>query len=485
MPDPTAWHLLETRRQLLGRASLGLGSAALATLLGTLPRAAQGRTTRRQLDGLPHIPPRAKRVIYLMQSGGPSQVDLFDPKPKLAAMRGELLPESVHRNQKQSTMTAGKGYRCLGSIAPIRPRGQSGAHVSDFLPHTASIADDLCFVNAMKTDSVNHAPAMTFLLTGAEQPGRPSMGAWLSYGLGSANDDLPTFCVMTSRDREGSCGQLFYSHYWGSGFLPSRHQGVQFRGGGEPVLYLSNPEGMSSAVRRRILDTIAELNHQQYARSQDPETITRIAQYEMAYRMQASVPALTDISDEPQHILDLYGPDVTRTGSYAFNCLMARRLAERDVRFIQLLHSGWDQHNNLPTQLYQQCLDTDQPSAGLVLDLKQRGMLDDTLVIWGGEFGRTPFCQGDMNDPNRHGRDHHPYCFTLWMAGGGTRPGLSYGASDEFGFNIVENEVVVHDLQATLLHLLGIDHERLTFKFQGRHFRLTDVHGNVVQPLLA
>ncbi|MEQ8835194.1 MAG: DUF1501 domain-containing protein, partial [Lacipirellulaceae bacterium] len=315
-----------------------------------------------------------------MQSGAPSHVDLFDEKPMLAEMRGQQIPDSISKGMQSSTMTAGKGQPCLGAIAPIRKHGQCGALVSDWLPHTASVVDDLCFVKSMKTESVNHAPAMTFLLTGGEQPGRPSMGAWLSYGLGSANDDLPTFCAMTSRDKEGSCGQLFYDYYWGSGFLPTKHQGVKFRGGGDPVLYLSNPKGMSPKVRRQVLDSVAELNQMQYERTRDQETLTRIAQYEMAYRMQTSVPALTDLSTEPQHILDMYGPDVTRPGTYAFNCLMARRLAEQDVRFIQLMHSGWDQHTNLPTQLINQCRDTDQPSAALVKDLKQRGMLDETLV---------------------------------------------------------------------------------------------------------
>jgi hypothetical protein len=480
--NPHIEHLRHhTRRQFLTKATLGLGAAALASLTGTA-RAASSAS--QGLPGLPHFAPRIKRVIYLMQSGAPSHVDLFDNKPLLSELRGQEIPASVSMGQQSSTMTAGKGQPCLGAIAPIRQHGKSGAWVSDYLPHTASIADDLCFVKSMRTEGVNHAPAMTFLLTGGMQPGRPSMGAWLSYGLGSENSDLPTFCVMTSRDREGSCGQLFYDYYWGSGFLPTKHQGVQFRSGGDPVLYLSNPKGMSTAVRRKILDTVAELNELQHAEVGDPETLTRIAQYEMAYRMQTSVPELTDLSSEPQSVLDMYGTDVTRPGSYAYNCLMARRLAERNVRFIQLMHSGWDQHSNLPTQLIEQCRDTDQPSAALVKDLKQRGMLDDTLVIWGGEFGRTPYGQGDINNKKKHGRDHHPNCFTIWMAGGGMRPGFTYGQTDDFGFNIVENQVHVHDLQATVLAQLGIDHERLTYLFQGRHFRLTDVHGTVVKNIL-
>ncbi|MEQ8211614.1 MAG: DUF1501 domain-containing protein [Lacipirellulaceae bacterium] len=479
---------IESRRDFLGRSGLGLGAAALASLTGTLPALGSAGKAVRQASGigdLPHFPARVKRVIYLMQSGAPSHVDLFDEKPMLAEMRGQQIPDSISKGMQSSTMTAGKGQPCLGAIAPIRKHGQCGALVSDWLPHTASVVDDLCFVKSMKTESVNHAPAMTFLLTGGEQPGRPSMGAWLSYGLGSANDDLPTFCAMTSRDKEGSCGQLFYDYYWGSGFLPTKHQGVKFRGGGDPVLYLSNPKGMSPKVRRQVLDSVAELNQMQYERTRDQETLTRIAQYEMAYRMQTSVPALTDLSTEPQHILDMYGPDVTRPGTYAFNCLMARRLAEQDVRFIQLMHSGWDQHTNLPTQLINQCRDTDQPSAALVKDLKQRGMLDETLVIWGGEFGRTPYGQGNINNKKVHGRDHHPNSFTIWMAGGGMKPGLTYGATDEFGFNVVKDQVHVHDLQATVLAQLGIDHERLTYKFQGRHFRLTDVHGHVVEDIVA
>jgi hypothetical protein len=470
-----------TRRQFLANTTLGLGAAALASLTGSANAAIPVVTG---LPGLPHFTPRIKRVIYLMQSGAPSHVDLFDYKPLLAKLRGQEIPVSVSMGQQSSTMTAGKGQPCLGAIAPIRQHGKCGAWVSDYLPHTASIVDDLCFVKSMRTEGVNHAPAMTFLLTGGMQPGRPSMGAWLSYGLGSENSDLPTFCVMTSRDREGSCGQLFFDYYWGSGFLPTKHQGVQFRSGGDPVLYLSNPKGMRTAVRRKVLDTVAELNELQHAEVGDPETLTRIAQYEMAYRMQTSVPELTDLSSESQAILDMYGPDVTRPGSYAYNCLMARRLAERNVRFIQLMHSGWDQHSNLPTQLIEQCRDTDQASAALVKDLKQRGLLEDTLVIWGGEFGRTPYGQGDINNKKKHGRDHHPNCFTLWMAGGGVKPGFTYGQTDDFGFNIVENQVHIHDLQATILAQLGIDHERLTYLFQGRHFRLTDVHGTVVKNIL-
>jgi len=410
---------------------------------------------------------------------------LFDFKPKLAGQLGKDLPPSVQMGQRLTTMTRDqKQLLVLPGIAPFKQYGKSGAWLCDFLPHTAGIADDLCFIKSMHTEAINHAPATTLFLSGAEQPGRPSMGAWLSYGLGSANHDLPSFVVMTSRDREASCGQLFYDYYWGSGFLPSKFQGVKFLPSGDPVLYLSNPSGMSPAVRRGLLDDLGKLNELKYQESGDPEIVTRIAQYEMAYRMQTSVPTLADLSTEPQNILDMYGPDVYRPGSFARNCLLARRLAERGVRFVQLMHAGWDQHNNLPTQLKIQCQDTDQPSAALVKDLKQRGLLDDTLVIWGGEFGRTVFGQGDIHNPKAHGRDHHPRCFTIWMAGGGIRPGMTHGETDDFCYNIVKDPVHVHDFQATVLNQLGLDHKRLTFKFQGRHFRLTDVAGEVVRPIV-
>jgi hypothetical protein len=476
-----------TRRQFFGRSATGLGIAALASLLADDARPDEATTPGETdaLAGLPHFAPRAKRVIYLMQGGAPSHVDLFDYKPGLAALRGEELPPSVQMGQRLTTMTQGQKQPILPGIAPFRQHGACGAWLCDFLPGTAAIADELCFVKSMHTEAINHAPAMTLFLSGAQQPGRPSMGAWLSYGLGSANQDLPAFVVMTSRDREASCGQIFYDYYWGSGFLPSKFQGVKFRSEGDPVLYLSNPPGMSGAVRRGLLDDLARLNELKHEETGDPEILTRIAQYEMAYRMQTSVPTLADLSTEPRHILDLYGPDVTRPGSFAQNCLLARRLSEQGVRFVQLIHAGWDQHSNLPTQLAIQCRDTDQPSAGLVRDLKQRGLLDDTLVIWGGEFGRTVFGQGDIDNKEKHGRDHHGRCFTIWMAGGGIKAGLSYGETDEFCYNIARDPVHVHDFQATVLHLLGIDHTRLTFKFQGRHYRLTDVHGSVVGPLLA
>jgi len=477
-----------TRRQFFGRSAMGLGTAALASLLnrGALSAAAPSQISLGGLPDLPHFAPKAKRVIYLFQNGAPSHVDLFDYKPKLKEWHGKQIPDEVVGGRRFSTMTGNQTARpVLGEISNFAQHGKSGAWVSDFLPRTAAIADDLCFIKSMHTEAVNHAPGITFFLTGSEMAGRPSMGAWLTYGLGTDTQELPSFVVMTSRDKEASCGQIFYDFYWGSGFLPSKFQGVKFRGSGDPVLYLSNPDGMSREVRRGILDDLARLNEMKLREFGDPEIATRIAQYEMAYKMQASVPELTDLSKEPQSVLDAYGPDVRRQGSYAYNCLMARRLAERGVKFIQLMHAGWDQHRNLNTQLKIQCTDVDAPSAALVQDLKQRGLLEDTLVIWGGEFGRTPFLQGKIEETKQWGRDHHPYTFTLWMAGGGVKPGLSYGASDEFGFNAIENKVHVHDFQATVLHLLGIDHERLTYKFQGRHYRLTDVHGNVVKPLLA
>jgi hypothetical protein len=484
---PHIEHQLQlTRRQFFGRSSIGIGTAALATLLGEDLRGAAKEKTTGGLPGLPHFAPKAKRIIYLMQGGAPSHVDLFDYKPQLAKRRGQELPPSVSMGQRLTTMTAGQKKKpVLPGITGFKQYGKSGAWLCDFLPHTGSIADELCFIKSMHTEAINHAPAMTLFLTGAEQPGRPSIGAWLSYGLGSANQNLPTFVVMTSRDREASCGQLFYDYYWGSGFLPSKFQGVKFRPNGDPVLYLSNPAGMSPAVRRGLLDDLARLNELKLQESGDPEIGTRIAQYEMAFRMQTSVPALTDLSREPRCVLDLYGPDVYRAGSFAANCLLARRLAERGVRYVQLIHAGWDQHNNLPTQLKIQCQDTDQPSAALVKDLKQRGLLDETLVIWGGEFGRTVFGQGDINNKKQHGRDHHPRCFTIWMAGGGIKAGTTYGATDEYCYNVVKDPVHVHDFQATILHLLGIEHTKLTFKYQGRHFRLTDVHGKVVKGVLA
>ncbi len=472
-----------SRREFFGRTATGLGTAALASLL-----AKDGHSMERVggLSELPHFAPKAKRVIYLFQNGGPTHVDLFDYKPKLKEMHGQPVPQEYIGDKRFSTMTGStSGKLMLAPVEPFRQHGQSGAWVSDFLPYTAGIVDELCFIHSMHTEQVNHAPAIQFLLSGGEQPGRPTAGAWLSYGLGSDNDSLPAFCVMTSVSKGTTCGQIFYDFYWGSGFLPSRFQGVKFRGSSDPVLYLNNPDGMSRAMRRSWLDDIAQLNELKLAEYGDPEIVTRIAQYEMAYKMQASVPELTDLSNETEATLALYGPQVKEPGTFAYNCLMARRLAERGVRFVQLMHAGWDQHGSVTTELYTQCKDTDQPSAGLVQDLKQRGLLEDTLVIWGGEFGRTPFLQGNIDDRPKWGRDHHPYAFTIWMAGGGVKSGYHHGSSDDLGINIANKGVHVHDFQATLLHLLGIDHERLTYRFQGRDFRLTDVHGKLVKEILA
>ncbi|MGL4549996.1 MAG: DUF1501 domain-containing protein [Gemmataceae bacterium] len=465
-----------SRRAFLGRAA-GVGTAALATLLG--------RDLSAALPGLPHFAPKAKRVIYLLQGGAPSHVDLFDHKPELYKRRGQELPASVHKGQRLTTMTAGQKSRpLLPGITGWKRYGPAGVMLSDFLPHTGSIAARACFIKSMTTDAINHAPAVTHFLTGAETPGRPSMGAWVSYGLGSLNDNLPTFVVLTSRDKEASCGQLFYEHYWGTGFLPSQYQGVKLRSEGDPVLYLGNPAGVSREVRRGVLDDLAALNGLRHETEGDPEIRTRIAQYEMAFRMQASVPDVADVAKEPRRVLEMYGPDVLKPGTFARNCLLARRFAERGVRFIQLFHAGWDQHQNLPTQLEVQCRDTDQPSAALVKDLEARGLLDETLVIWAGEFGRTTFCQGDPS-AKKYGRDHHPKAFTAWMAGGGVKGGTAYGETDDFAYNVAKDPVDAHDFQATVLHLLGIDHARLTFKHQGRHYRLTDVHGNVVKGVLA
>ena len=475
---------LLSRRHFFGRTATGIGTAALASLLGDANAAAPKRIGG--LPALPHFAPKAKRVIYLFQNGAPTHVDLFDYKPELTKHKGEQIPESIVKGARFSTMTSGQTARpCLPEITRFKQHGQSGAWVSDFMSKTAEIADECCFIKSMHTTQVNHAPAICFFLTGSEMPGRPSMGSWLTYGLGSETEELPGFVVMTSRDKEASCGQIFYDFYWSSGFLPSKFQGVKFRGTGDPVLYLSNPDGLSRASRRATLDDLAQMNELGLKEFGDPEISTRISQYEMAYRMQMSVPELTDFSKESKEVLDSYGPDVKRQGSFAYNCLMARRLVERGTRFVQLFHAGWDQHRNLNTQLKVQCADTDAPSAALVKDLKRLGLLEDTLVIWGGEFGRTPFLQGDIKDVKSWGRDHHPYVFSIWMAGGGIKKGTSYGASDDFGFAPAKDPVHVHDFQATILHLLGIDHKKLTFKFQGRDYRLTDVHGDVVKGVLA
>ena len=477
-----------SRRHFFGKSATGIGIGALAGLLQRDGYAQSNQTKKPRiggLDELPHFAPKAKRVIYLFQNGAPTHVDLFDWKPKLKKMHSTPVPNSYIGDRRFSTMTGkADGKLLLAPIEPFSQRGQSGAWVSELMPYTAKIADELCFVKGMYTEQVNHAPAISFMLSGGEMPGRPTLGAWLTYGLGSETDELPSFVVMTSITKDTSCGQIFYDFYWGSGFLPSRFQGVKFRGSGDPVLYVSNPDGMSRQMRRDWLDDIAQINELKLQEFGDPEIATRIAQYEMSFKMQASVPELADLSSESAETLEMYGPGVKEPGTFAHNCLIARRLVERGCRNVQLMHAGWDQHNSLTTELYNQCRDTDQASAALVMDLKRRGLLEDTLVIWGGEFGRTPFLQGDIENRPRWGRDHHPYAFTLWMAGGGVQPGISYGETDDLGFNVVDEHVHVHDFQATLLHLMGIDHEKLTYKHQGRQFRLTDVHGHVVNDIL-
>ncbi len=473
-----------SRREFLSRASLGLGAAAFASLSGDAAPAL-GAPSLGKGGGVlsqPHFPAKAKRVIYLFQSGAPSQHDLYDYKPKLNEMNGQDLPDSVRQGQRITGMTAGQATLPIaGSIFKFAQHGESGAWMSDLIPHTAKIADKLCICRSLFTEAINHDPGITFFQTGSQLPGRPSIGSWLSYGLGSENDDLPAFVVLVTK---GKSGQPLYARLWGNGFLDSRHQGVQFRSGKDAVLYLSNPDGLSRDSRADQIAAIQALQTQRHEQLGDSEILARLAQYEMAFRMQTSVPEVTDLSDEPEETFELYGPDSRDPGTYAANCLLARRLAERGVRFIQLYHRGWDNHTKLPSQIRKQCKETDQASAALVTDLERRGLLEDTLVVWGGEFGRTSYSQGRLTVDD-YGRDHHPRCFTIWMAGAGVKPGFTYGATDEFGYNIAENPVHVHDFQATLLHLLGIDHERLTFKYQGRRFRLTDVHGEVVEPLLA
>ena len=468
--------LAMTRRHFFSRSSTGIGITALASLLSEDAKGAGG------LPGLPHFPPKAKRVIYLFQHGAPSQLDLFDYKPNLAKLRGTELPDSVRKGQRLTGMTS---YQTTFPTAPSIFRfdryGQSGIELSELLPYTQKVADDICVIRSLQTDAINHDPAVTFFQTGFQLAGRPSIGAWISYGLGSENRDLPAFVVMVSQG--GGNSQALADRQWGSGFLPTRYQGVKFRSGNDPVLYLSNPPGYSSEARRRSLDDLSKLNELALQDYQDPEISTRIAQYEMAYRMQTSVPELTDLSKEPASTFELYGPDSRKPGSYAANCILARRLAERGVRFIQLFHRGWDQHGNLPKEIRGQCLQTDQPSAALIQDLKQRGMLDDTLVVWGGEFGRTVYSQGTLTEDN-YGRDHHPRCFSIWMAGGGIKAGITYGETDDYGYNVARDPADVHDLHATILHCLGVDHTKLTYKFQGRHFRLTDVKGNAVRPIM-
>ncbi|QDT20917.1 DUF1501 domain-containing protein [Gimesia chilikensis] len=470
------------RRSFLRQNTAGVGLAALATLLQESQaenlRAAEPKPT--VTSGL-HFPARAKRVIYLSQSGAPSQLDLFDYKPGLKKFHKTELPDSIRQGQRLTGMTSGqKSFPIAASMFKFAQLGESGTWMSELLPHTAKIADEICVVKSLFTEAINHDPAITFLQTGSIQAGRPSMGSWISYGLGSENRDLPTFVALTS----GAGGQPLYDRLWGSGFLPTKHQGVKFRRSSDPVLFLSNPPGIDSELRREMLDELGTLNRIALEEKGDPEIATRISQYELAFRMQTSVPELADLSQESAETFDLYGEQAKQPGTYAANCLLARRLAERGVRFIQLYHRGWDHHLNLPSKIKQLTGETDQATAALILDLKQRGMLDDTLVVWAGEFGRTVYCQGTLTASN-YGRDHHPRCFTVWAAGGGMKPGMTYGATDDFSYNITENPLPVHDLNATILHCLGIDHKKLTFKFQGRDYRLTDVHGNVAQPLLS
>lgn len=467
--------LLQTRRQFFGRTATGLGATALASLLNP-----------GLLSASTHFAPKAKHVIYLFMSGGPSHIDLFDYKPKLQAHHGEELPGSIRMGQRVTGMTSGqKSFPCVAPMFKFAQHGDAGTWVSELLPHTATVVDDIAVIKTLNTEAINHDPATTYIQTGHQQPGRPSLGAWLDYGLGGENDNLPTFIVLISQGSGNKTDQPIFSRLWGSGFLPTQHQGVRFRSGDDPVLYLSNPPGVDPQTRRRMLDAVGRLNRNAADSFGDPEINTRIAQYEMAYRMQTSVPDLTDLSGEPRSTIDMYGIDDKGVdGGFARNCLLARRMVERGVRFVQLMHRGWDQHNNLPNQIRGQCKDVDQPAAALIKDLKARGLLDETLVIWGGEFGRTVYSQGALIKDN-YGRDHHGRCFTMWMAGGGIKPGISYGETDDFCYNIVKDPVHIHDFNATILHCLGIDHTKLTFKFQGRDFRLTDVHGNVVKGLLA
>ncbi|HEX4796320.1 MAG TPA: DUF1501 domain-containing protein [Humisphaera sp.] len=467
-----------TRRHFFGRSASAIGAAALASLLPSLVRADEAA------PGIPHFAPKAKRVIYLFQSGGPSQLELFDYKPRLPELHGTELPDSIRQGQRLTGMTSSqKSFPVIAPRFKFAQHGKSGAWLSELLPHTAAMVDDICILRAMNTEAINHDPAITYIQTGSQQPGRPSFGSWISYGLGSEARELPAFVVMISHGSGKDSNQGLLDRLWGSGFLPSSHQGVKLRSGRDPVLYLSDPPGIDRAQRRAMLDGLEKLNHLQRQQDGDPEIDARIAQYEMAFRMQASVPELTDLSREPAAMFEMYGPDSRRPGSFAANCLLARRLVERGVRFVQLYHRGWDLHGGLPTNIPKQCHDVDQPQAALIADLKRRGLLDETLVIWGGEFGRTVYAQGA--NQKDYGRDHHGRCFTMWCAGGGIKPGTVFGETDDYGYNIVRDGVHIHDLNATLLHCLGIDHKRLTFPYQGRDFRLTDVHGEIVRAILA
>ena len=473
-----------TRRLFFNRSGISLGSAALTWMLHNEKAQSKStdNTTQTQTahTDIPHFKPRAKRIIYLFQSGAPSQMDLFDFKPTLQGRRATELPDSIRRGQRLTGMTSKQdSFPVAPTIFQFKQHGQSGNWISELMPHLGEVADQLCLIKSMHTEAINHDPAITFFQTGAQLAGRPSMGSWISYGMGSANSDLPPFVAMVS----GSGGQPLYDRLWGSGFLPTRYQGTKFRSVGDPVLFLANPPGINQNARRHFLDYLTELNQLKLQQAGDPEISTRIAQYEMAYRMQTSVPELTKTDDEPEHIFEMYGPDSRKPGTFASNCLLARRLVERNVRFVQLFHRGWDHHTKLPSTIRDLTSATDQPSAALLKDLKQRGLLDETLVVWGGEFGRTVYCQGRLTTED-YGRDHHPRCFTVWLAGGGIKAGISYGKTDDYSYNITENPVHVHDLHATLLHCLGIEHTQLTYKYQGRRHRLTDVAGNVLQDIL-
>jgi hypothetical protein len=469
-----------SRRTFLKQSAGGIGLAALGSILG--PSAFAGKP---EAAGFPNFKPKAKKIIYLFQSGAPSQMDLFDPKPGMAKFRAQDLPASIRQGQRLTTMTSGqKSFPVAPSIFNFKQHGQSGMWFSEVMPHMAGKADEWCMVRSMFTEAINHDPAITFMQTGSQLAGRPSIGSWASYGLGSENDNLPNYVVMSSFGSGRPDDQPLYDRLWGAGFLPSKHQGVKLRNKGERVLYLKDPAGMSRDIRRESLDEISALNQQRHGVLGDPEIQTRIAQYELAFRMQTSVPDLLDFSKEPQHVLDLYGPDVKRPGSYASNCLLARRLCERDVRFVQLFHMGWDHHGGLPKALRGQCNDTDQATAGLLTDLKQRGLLDDTLIVWGGEFGRTIYSQGALTETN-YGRDHHPRCFTVLMAGAGVKKGQVVGETDDFCYNIVKDPIHVHDLNATIMHLMGVEHTRLIYRYQGRDFRLTDIHGELMKKVLA
>lgn len=466
-----------TRRHFFRRGAMGLGTAALASMM---PRSQAGQGVLTAAGGT-HFAPKAKRAIYLFMAGAPSQIDMFDYKPALDGLFDTDLPESVRRGQRLTTMTSGQSrFPIAPSKYKFQQYGDSGAWISELLPYTAKMVDDISIVRSVHTEAINHDPAITYICTGHQLPGRASLGSWLSYGLGSLNEDLPDFVVMTPTWTGRKTAQALYNRLWGSGFLPSKHQGVALRSSGDPVLFLSNPDGVDTTSRRRLLDRLARFNERTSATYGDPETRTRIEQYEMAFRMQSSIPDLTDLADEPEHVLEMYGPDAKKPGTYAASCLLARRMIERDVRFVQIFHRGWDQHGEIPKDLPNQCRDIDQPSWALIQDLKNRGLLDDTLVIWGGEFGRTVYCQGTLTRDN-YGRDHHPRCFPVWMAGGGIKPGLVYGTTDDFSYNIVENPVHIHDLNATILDRLGIDHQRLSVRFQGLDVRLTGVeeHGPV------